>query len=76
MAKKRNISGVDPRYLEKQKASLLRTSRQIIRFNKQEMDAINEYCRRYKVASKAPLMREAIMEHILAGLDEGHPTLF
>ncbi len=67
---------MDPRYLEKQKASLLRTHRQIIRFNKQEMDAINEYCKRFKVSSRAPLMREAIMERILSGLDEGHPTLF
>ena len=76
MAKKKNIPGVDPRYLEKQKASLLRTHRQVIRLNKQEMDAINEYCRRYKISSRAPVLRQAIMEHILAGLDEGHPTLF
>jgi len=74
--KKKNPSGVDPKYLEKQRISLLRTNRISILFNKQEIDAINEYCRRYKVSAKAPILREAIMERILEGLDEQHPTLF
>ena len=76
MAKKRNMPGVDPNYFEKQHASLLRTQRQVILFNKQEMEAIRQYCRTYKISARAPMMRQAIMEHILAGLDEGHPTLF
>ena len=76
MAKRKKISGVDRRYLEKQHDSLLRKHRQIILFNQQEMDAINEYCRTYKISAKSPFMRETIIRHILDGLDEGHPTLF
>ncbi|MDD6151473.1 MAG: hypothetical protein PUB45_03995 [Bacteroidales bacterium] len=76
MAKKRKVGGVDPKYLEKQHDSLLRKHRQTILFNQKEMEAIEEYCKIYKVSAKAPIMREAIMQHILNGLGEGHPTLF
>lgn len=72
----RNIPSVDPDFLEKQKASLKRTHRQVIYFNDQEMRAIEEYCRRLKVKTKASLLRNAVMEKVLEGLDETHPTLF
>ena len=74
--KKKQIPNVDPDFLEKQKASLVRTHRQVIYFNEKEMNAIDEYCRRFKVSSKSSMLRQAIIERVLTGLDESHPTLF
>ena len=76
MAKKRKIAGVDPAYLEKQKAALLRKNRYVLYFNDSEMAAIDEYCSRFNVHAKAPLLREAIISKILSELEENHPTLF
>lgn len=76
MRKKTKIRGVDPAFLEKQKASLLRKNRQVMYFNEKEMAAVEEYCRRFGVHSKAVLYREAIMDKVLSELDESHPTLF
>lgn len=74
--KKVKSSGIDPEYLKKQKASLVRKHRQVIYLNDSEMAAINRYCDRFRVNTKASLFREAIMEKILSELDDNHPTLF
>ena len=74
--KKKNTVGVDPEYLKKQKASLVRRHRQIIYLNDSEMAAINQYCDKFRVGVKTVLFREAIMEKILKELDDNHPTLF
>jgi len=77
LAKKRkSVSAVDPEYLKKQKASLVRKHRQVIYLNDSEMAAISEYCRRFNVSTRAVLFREAVMEKILSGLSDSHPTLF
>ena len=73
---KRQIPGVDPAYLEKQRELLLRRNRYVLLFNDSEMAAIDEYCSRFKVHAKAALFREAIMSKILTELEENHPTLF
>lgn len=75
--RKKNVSGqVDPEYLKKQKASLVRKHRQVIYLNDSEVAAINRYCEKFRVGTKAVLYREAIMEKILSELDDNHPTLF
>jgi hypothetical protein len=74
--KKRRTSPVDPEYLKKQKAALVRRHRQVIYLNDSEMAAINLYCDKFKVGTKAVLFRKAIMEKILSELDDNHPTLF
>ncbi len=74
--KKKQIPGVDPAYLEKQKEMLLRKNRYMLYFNDSEMAAIDEYCSRFKVHAKATLFREAIMSKVLSELEENHPTLF
>lgn len=75
--KKKNISsGVDPEYLKKQKAALVRRHRQVIYLNDSEMAAINRYCEQFKVDTKTVLFRKAIMEKVLSGLDDNPPTLF
>ena len=76
MARQKKIPGVDPQYLAKQKALLLRKNRYVLLFNDSEMAAIDEYCSRFKVHAKSTLFREAIMSKILTELDENHPTLF
>ena len=69
-------SSVDPSYLDRQKDSLKRKYRKTALFNEQELAAIDEYCRRFKVSSRSALVREALMERVLKGLEENHPTLF
>ena len=74
--KKSGHSGVDPEYLKKQKAALVRRHRQVIYLNDSEMAAIHQYCDKFRVGTKAVLFREAIMEKVLKELDDNHPTLF
>ena len=74
--RKEKISGIDPEYLVKQKASMRRNHRKSIYFNSQELAAIDEYCRKFKVSSRSALIRQATMERILEGLGDNHPTLF
>ena len=78
--KKRPAVSVDPEYLRKQKASLVRKHRQVIYLNDSEMAAISKYCALFsalfKVHTKAVFFREAIMEKILKELEDNHPTLF
>ena len=73
--KKQQVA-VDPDYLNKQKDSLLRKHRQVIYLNDQELAAIDEYCRQFKISKRSALYRQAIMERILTVLDQNHPTLF
>lgn len=72
----KKFSGVDPAYLDKQRQSLRRIHRKAVLFNEQELAAIDEYCGRFKVASRSALIRQAVMEHVLTGLEKNHPTLF
>ena len=74
--KKKRTGGVDPEYLKKQRASLVRKHRQVIYLNDREMDAIKCYCERFRVGAKASLYRQAIMEKILKELEDNQPTLF
>lgn len=74
--KKKTPAHVDPEYLKKQQASLRRTHRHVIYLNDRELAAIDEYCKQFKVKHKSAMFRQAIMERILAVLDENHPTLF
>ena len=76
LARKNYIPGVDPDFIERQKASLVRKNRQVIYLNDKEMAAIDEYCARFKVRARAVLLREAVMEKVLSELDNSHPTLF
>lgn len=77
MASKKNmVSNVDPEYLKKQKAALVRRHRQVIYLNDSEIAAINQYCEKFRVGTKSVLYRKAIMEKVLKELDVNPPTLF
>jgi hypothetical protein len=62
--------------LKKNKKSAPRRHRKTILFNDKEMEAIQLYCKRYKVSSQAKFCREAIISAVLSRFDEDHPTLF
>lgn len=78
MGKRKNnkLQAVDPAYFDKQRESMLRVHRKSVLFNAGEIAAIDEYCRRFKVGSRSALIRQAVMERVLRGLEENHPTLF
>ena len=74
--KQKATGGVDPEYLKKQRASLVRKHRQVIYLNDSEMAAIKVYCEKFRVGTKTVLFRQAIMEKVLSELEDNHPTLF
>ena len=74
--KNKKTGGVDPEYLKKQRASLVRKHRQVIYLNDSEMAAIKNYCERFRIETKAALYRKVIMEKILKDLEDNYPTLF
>lgn len=78
MAKRKSnkVAGVDPAYFDKQREALRRNNRKTVFFNDKELAAIQEYCRRFKVSSRSALIRQSVMERVLRGLEENHPTLF
>jgi hypothetical protein len=78
MARKKSNkpAGVDPAYFDKQREALRRSHRKTVFFNDKELAAIQEYCRRFKVSSRSALIRQSVMERVLRGLEESHPTLF
>ncbi|MBR6457825.1 MAG: hypothetical protein IKS71_04420 [Bacteroidales bacterium] len=67
---------IDPLYLAKERAALRHKHRKTVLFNDREIAAIEEYCKVYKISSRSAMFRQAIMERVLEGLDELHPTLF
>lgn len=77
MTRSKRIPGVDPDFYLRHKDGLIRRHRQVILLNDKELEAIEEYRRRYNIkTSKATLLREILMDKVLSGLDESHPTLF
>ena len=53
-----------------------RRHNQTIRLNDFEMQALNKYCKKYKVQNRAQFIRETLMTEILRKFDEDYPTLF
>ncbi len=63
------------RVIEKDK-NLKRVHRKSILFNKREIQAIDHYCKRYKIRNKSKFMREMIITSVLKKFDEDYPSLF
>lgn len=55
---------------------LKRVYRKSILFNKREIQAIDHYCKRYKIKNKSKFMREMIITSVLKKFDEDYPSLF
>ncbi len=60
----------------KKETDLLRTSKKSILFNKRELKAIDNYCKKYAINNRSKFMREAIITSILKKFDDDYPTLF
>ena len=56
--------------------SLKRIYRKSILFNKREIQAIDHYCKKYKIKNKSKFMREMIITSVLKKFDEDYPSLF
>ena len=56
--------------------SLKRIYRKSILFNKREIQAIDHYCKKYKIRNKSKFMREMIITSVLKKFDEDYPSLF
>lgn len=56
--------------------SLKRVHRKSILFNKREIQAIDHYCKKYKIKNKSKFMREMIITSVLKKFDEDYPSLF
>ena len=56
--------------------SLKRKYRKSILFNKREIQAIEHYCKKYKIKNKSKFMREIIITSVLKKFDEDYPSLF
>ena len=56
--------------------SLKRVNKQAILFNTREMNAINHYCKKFKVSNKSKFMRETIISEVLKKFEDNYPTLW
>ncbi len=56
--------------------SLRRIHKHQILLNDYEVDAFNQYCKKYKVHNKSKLIREALFTQVLKTFDDDYPTLF
>jgi hypothetical protein len=55
---------------------LKRINRKVIQFNNKELNAIEYYCKRYRINNKSRFMRETIITAILKKFDDDYPTLW
>lgn len=55
---------------------LLRKHKMSFMFNEMEQKALDNYCKKYKVANRSKFMREAIVTAILQQFDKDYPSLF
>ncbi|MCB8964052.1 MAG: hypothetical protein H6536_03305 [Bacteroidales bacterium] len=55
---------------------LKRIHRKELLFNTSELNAIELYCKRYRIRNKSKFLREAIISKILNRFESDHPRLF
>ncbi len=56
--------------------ALRRKHRAAFLLNDKEKDAVNIYCKKYKIGNKSKFMREAVMRVVMEQFLEDYPTLF
>ena len=56
--------------------SLKRQHKVTVLLNDKELEAIDVYCKKYKIKSKAGFMRESTLRTVMAQFLEDYPTLF
>lgn len=55
---------------------LKRIHSQSIRFNTSEIEAIEMYCKKYKITNRSKFLRETVITKILKQFDTDYPRLF
>ncbi|MFO8022504.1 MAG: hypothetical protein R6U65_08555 [Perlabentimonas sp.] len=55
---------------------LKRVHRKALLFNTLELEAINIYCKKYKIKNRSKFLREAIITKVLQQFENDHPKLF
>lgn len=55
---------------------LKRVHRKELLFNTPEIEAINLYCKKYRIRNKSKFLREAIISKVLNRFEQDHPKLF
>ena len=55
---------------------LKRIHRKEVLFNTSELEAINTYCKRYRIKNRSKFLREAVISKVLQQFDNDHPKLF
>lgn len=58
------------------KKTITRRHRKVILFNDKELEALELYCKKYRITSQSRFCREAIISTILKQMEEDHPKLF
>ena len=53
-----------------------RNNKVTVFFNDKEMEAIDAYCKKYKIESRAALMREMTLRAVMTKFLDDYPTLF
>jgi hypothetical protein len=56
--------------------NLVRRNARTLLLNNRELQAIEAYCKKYKVDNKSKFMRETIISEVLRKFDSDYPTLF
>ncbi len=56
--------------------ALIRKHKAVFLLNDKELEAIEAYCKKYKVANKSKFMREAVIRTVMEQFLEDYPTLF
>ncbi len=58
------------------KVKVKREHRKTLLFNDAEIEAIRNFCKKYKITNQAKFFRETIITTILQKTEEDHPKLF
>lgn len=56
--------------------TLRRVHKAQILLNDYEIDALNQYCKKYKIHNRSKVIREALFTKVLRNFEDDHPTLF
>ena len=76
MKGRKNRQQLDPSLIAQEREALKRRHRHVILLNDRELAALDAYCSRFKVSSRAAALRRIVMERVVADLEDSHPTLF
>ncbi len=71
-----NPHHLSPDFMSKDREAKLRTNKIFVRLNDNELKALKRYMEITKSKSRSGACREAIMEKVIATIEENQPTLF